>query len=74
MRQILATWESRGGKHRVSVYRDEYGHGYTGTDCGGSLGSGLTDAEAVAAIEARLPDFQADANRTPMQRTGTVRP
>jgi hypothetical protein len=51
MRTIVARWESRGGKCFRELYRDEYGYGYTGDDCGGFLGKMESDAVAIAAME-----------------------
>ena len=67
MSDEVARWQSKGGKYTLSLFRDDTGFFYRGTDCGGYLGP-MDTLTAIADIERRLPDFQADANKTPMRR------
>lgn len=69
--RLIAAWESKGGKYRVELYRDAWGYRYKANGAGGNLGALANDAAALAAIEQWLPDFQADANKTPMRRVST---
>lgn len=66
-RIVVARWKSRGGKYWVELYVTNDGYSYKGAGCGGFFGR-VTKDEAVAMIEERLPDFQADANTLPMVR------
>jgi len=49
-KHVVARWESRGGKRWLELYRDQMGHTYHQDGGGGNLGGGLTDAEAIAAL------------------------
>lgn len=66
--RVVARWESRGRKHFVELYKDQYGYGYRAVGAGGFLGALADDQTAVATIERRVNDFQPDANKTPMRR------
>lgn len=69
MKKIIASWESRGGKYFVKLYRDDYGYGYEGNGCGGSFGNLPTDEAAIDYVENKVnPYCQASANKSPMIR------
>ena len=63
----VARWESKTGKHWVSLYEDSYGFSYDSPGMTGSIGR-VTRDEAIASLEARLFVFQPDANTTKMHR------
>ena len=75
----IARWESRGGKYWVDLYFNpsiQLANGqtvvdvhYRGNGCGGGV-NGQTENEAIADMQRRVDCgyFQADANKTPMQR------
>jgi len=72
MSKTIARWESKSGKHWITLYRDAYGYGYRGADCGGALGYGIdSDDAAVELIQKQVNTgrFQPDAAKTPMKRT-----
>lgn len=64
----IARWESRSGKHHVTLYRDQYGVSYVSHGASGFMGN-LTDVDAIAQLERRVNDFQPDALTSPMRRT-----
>ena len=66
----VAAWRSRGGKYQVTLYADALGYTYQGTDCGGNLGAFPDDDAAIEFMQAQVATgrFQADANKTPMER------
>lgn len=70
-RQAIAQWASQGKKYTVTLYRDELGYTYQGTDCGGNIGNRSGDAAAIESLQAMVDVgyFQADANTTGMHRT-----
>jgi len=70
VRDLLARWESKGGKYWVEVYSDETGQTYRSDDGGGNLGNIGEDA-AIEQVEKRVlrGDFLPDRARTPMVMT-----
>lgn len=50
-KRIVARWESRGGKHWIELYADQYGYGYSGNDCCGNLGRLPDDAAAIESLK-----------------------
>lgn len=71
MRTTIARWESRHGAHYVELYRDAYGYGYTGNDCGGSLGKFANENTAIERMEAKVKTgyFLPDSAKLGMKRT-----
>ena len=69
MKTLIAQWKSKSGKWYADLYQDDYGYGYCGNNCGGSLAA-KTEAEAIAEIENRnaFGWFQPDMNKTPLKR------
>jgi hypothetical protein len=67
---ILAKWESKSGKHWVTLIRSEWGVSYSAPQAHGTFANPITDEEAIADIEKQvsLGYFQPDANKTPMKR------
>ena len=66
---LIARWESRGGAHVVELWKQAgSGYSYRATGAGGYLGNDISETDAIAQMVDRLPDFQPDANRTPMRR------
>ena len=77
--ELIARWESRGGKYWVNLYFNPAFHlcdgrtvvdaHYRGDNCGGPV-NGQTELEAIAAMQIQIDRgyFQADANKTPMHR------
>lgn len=51
-RKVVARWESEGGKFFAELYQDEWGFGYTGTNCGGNLGK-IHESDALDFMEKR---------------------
>ena len=37
-KQLVAKWESKGGKYHLELFRDDSGYSYRGDDCGGFMG------------------------------------
>lgn len=70
VRDLLARWESKGGKYWVEVYSDERGQTYHSDDGGGNLGNIGEDA-AIEQVEKRVlrGDFLPDRAKTPMVMT-----
>lgn len=70
VRDLLARWESKGGKYWVEVYGDERGQTYRSDDGGGNLGNIGEDA-AIEQVEKRVlrGDFLPDRAKTPMVMT-----
>lgn len=66
--RVVARWESKSGKWHVTLYQDAYGYTYKAVNAGGNLGALPSDADAIAAIEPRVNDFQPDANKGAMRR------
>ena len=70
--RLVARWESRSGRHTVSLWTalDMGFHYQTGDFSAGGFFPGLTEAQAVAKVESDvLPYAQPDANKLPMRRT-----
>ena len=70
---LIGRWESRGGAHVVELHKQERsGYCYRATGVSGYLGTGITEAQAIAIIEARCAIgagyFQPDRAKTPMKR------
>src|SRR5271154_2160997 len=52
MKTIIAKWQSKSAKEEITLFHDELGFTYRGTDCGGNLGNCLIEqaAEHVAQL------------------------
>lgn len=51
MREVVARWESRGGKDWVELCHDEHGFSYHGNGCRGWFGEGTTLPQAMTFME-----------------------
>ena len=58
---VIARWESKGGKHWIEVYKDARGYFYREPNGGGTLFSFISDDEAVQKMESIL-------GKTPLKR------
>jgi hypothetical protein len=69
MKQIIARWESKSGKHYAELYEDRWGFGYTSNKAGGFLGS-ISRGTALEIMNGKIVMgyFQPDKNKTPMKQ------
>ena len=67
MRQVIARWESRGGKDWVEVYQDRYGFGYEARNGCGCFGS-ATREQAMAEIQRQLDMGCFCSQKSPMRK------
>jgi len=70
MENLVARWQTRGGKHWLELYRFENGgYFYRGNGCGGNLTASKTDAEAIAHMESGPVIYNApDASKLGLKR------
>lgn len=70
MDTVVAKWESKSGKHWVTLTRDKHGYSFRAGGAGGYLGN-VSESDAVKEMERRVAMgiYQPDANKTPMRRT-----
>ena len=82
--ELIARWESRGGKYWIDLYFNPCFHLANGTDvvdahyrgdgCGGPV-TCTDELTAILAMQAQIDRgyFQADANKTPMRRVPPIK-
>ena len=67
--EIIARWESRGGKHYAELHHDGEHAFYRGNGCGGNMGLISCDA-AIGELQAKVDSVYClpDSAKTPMRR------
>lgn len=65
---VLAHWESRSGKHWLTLLKGPQGYRYEAQDSSRGWLRADDDLTAIAQMERRLSEFQPDKAKTPMRR------
>lgn len=80
MKDYIAKWESRSGKHwvkldRITLDDGRIFYGYASPSAGGGLAA-TSEPDAIVELERKIAIgyFQPDANKTPMHRVSDYQP